>query len=72
MPLFTSPPLFWGLLLISNLKQKYEYTEFTQNEILFDDHILTLPFYTICLWISHKKSLALKIFIFAKIQFPDL
>lgn len=35
-------------------------------------HILTLPFYTICLWISNKKSFALKIFIFAKRQFLEL
>lgn len=34
--------------------------------------ILTLPFYTVCLWISHKKSFALEIFIFAKRQFLEL
>lgn len=34
-------------------------------------HILTLPFYTICLWIFNEKSFGLKI-IFAKRQFLEL
>lgn len=39
---------------------------------LYFVHILTLPFYTICLWIFNEKSFGLKIFIFTKRQFLEL